>query len=213
VRAAGAAHPPSDTGTIGTSAGSEPALAGGIATVPLGAPGMPGVPLGAPGGSAGVDIKAPSGLGNNGWTFIEPPPVQVPPAMPMPPALAPGPQLTPGGALTGAGVILFFGALFSGDAPLVTIGPDGIPTNNRGSIIRTRLTQGRGRGYRFRVAPWSRSRKSSELPGARLHARTSGRNGSGGDSRDRRVGGRAFRSTTSSPGSGEGRTILRISSR
>jgi len=86
------------------------------------------VPLGAPGGPGALDIKVPGGLGNNGWTFIEPPPVRVPPAV----APGSGPALTPGGALTSVGVVLFFGALFSGDAPLVTIGPDGIPSNNKG---------------------------------------------------------------------------------
>jgi hypothetical protein len=100
-----------------------------------------------------VDIKAPGGLGNNGWNFIEPPPVQVPPAMPMPPALAPGPQLTPGGVLTGASVILFFGALFSGDAPLVTIGPDGIPSNKTGQTYPDWLDPRTGQPVAFPPPP------------------------------------------------------------
>ncbi|MFT3765275.1 MAG: FG-GAP-like repeat-containing protein [Minicystis sp.] len=71
--AAGAARAPNDTGTLGTTSGYEAqtqapsALAAGVAVVPLGAPGAPGVPLGTPGVPVGVDIKAPGGLGNNGW--------------------------------------------------------------------------------------------------------------------------------------------------
>jgi hypothetical protein len=84
--------------------------------------------------------------------------------MPGLPALAPGPQLTPGGALTGASVILFFGALFSGDAPLVTIGPDGIPSNNKGEHYPNTIDPRTDQSVHFPNGPLMPVPKTQRVP-------------------------------------------------